>query len=102
QLEQHPLDRAPAADSADVDEMIREQHALLGSEAAAREADQVLRGLAGEPQRQLELHGEVEIHVEELRSQLQGAHVRVEMADVEAPQDRPLDLGSQLPAHLVE
>ena len=35
-------------------------------------------------------------------SQLQRAHVGVEVAHVEAPQDGPLDLGPALPAHLVE
>ena len=53
-------------------------------------------------QRQPELDGEVEVDVEELGPQLQRAHVAVEVADVEAPQDRPLDLGPELAAHLVE
>ena len=57
---------------------------------------------ARQPQRQAELDGEVEVDVEELGPQLQRAHVAVEVADVEAPEDRPLDLGPELPAHLVE
>src|SRR3546814_15971345 len=46
--------------------------------------------------------GEVEIDVEELGPELHHAHVAVEVADVEAPQDRPLDLGPALATHPVE
>ena len=44
----------------------------------------------------------LEVHVEELGAQLQRAHVAVEVGHVEAPVDRPLDLGPALLAHLVE
>ena len=57
---------------------------------------------ARQPQGQPELHGQVEVDVEELRLDLHGAHVGVEVAHVEAPQDGPLDLGPALAAHLVE
>ena len=67
-----------------------------------READGPLGRRAGEADRQAELDGELEVDVEELGPQLQHAHVGVEVADVEAPQDRPLDLGPALPADLVE
>ena len=60
------------------------------------------RGLAGQAQREAELDGEVEVDVEELGPQLQRAHVAVEVADVEAPEDGPLHLGAELTAHLVE
>ena len=46
--------------------------------------------------------GQLEVDVEELGPQLQRAHVGVEVADVEAPQDGPLDLGPALAADLVE
>ncbi len=68
---------------------------------AEREPDGPLGGGVGEPERQLELDRQVEVDVEELGSQLEGLHVAVEVADVEAPQDRPLDLGPALPADLV-
>ena len=57
---------------------------------------------ARQPQGQPELDGQVEVDVEELRLDLHGAHVGVEVAHVEAPQDGPLDLGPALPADLVE
>ena len=53
-------------------------------------------------QRQPEVDRELEVHVEELGAQLQRAHVAVEVRHVEAPEDRPLDLGPALLAHLVE
>ena len=91
------------SDGADLGhEVVGEHHALLGGEAAEREADVALEGGAQHPHRQAELDGEVEVDVEELGPELEAAHVAVEVADVEAPQDRPLDLGSELPAHLVE
>ena len=49
-----------------------------------------------------ELDGEVEVDVEELGPQLERAEVGVEVGDVEAPEDGPLDLGPQLAAGLVE
>ena len=57
---------------------------------------------AGHAQRQAEVDRELEVDVEELGPQLQRAHVAVEVADVEAPEDRPLDLRAALAAHLVE
>ena len=53
-------------------------------------------------QRQPEVDGQLEVHVEEVGAQLQRAHVAVEVRHVEAPVDRPLDLGPALLAHLVE
>ena len=84
------------------DEVVGEQDALVGGELAEREADRPLGGGARQPERQAELDGEVEVDVEELGAQLERAHVGVEVADVEAPEDRPLDLGPQLAADLVE
>ena len=51
---------------------------------------------------QAELQRQLQVDVEELGPQLQRPHVGVEVADVETPEDRPLDLGPALPAHLVE
>ena len=53
-------------------------------------------------QRQGEVHGQLEVDVEELRPQHEGVEVGVEVADVEAPEHGPLDLGPALPTHLVE
>src|SRR5690606_22294645 len=42
------------------------------------------------------------VDVEELGLELERAHVRIEVADVEAPEDGPLDLGPALAPDLVE
>ena len=52
--------------------------------------------------RQRELDGELEVDVEELRSQRHRPEMRREVRDVEAPQDRPLDLDPALSADLIE
>ena len=67
-----------------------------------READLALRARAGHAHRELEVDRHLEVDVEEVGAQLQRAHVAVEVADVEAPEDRPLDLRPALLAHLVE
>ena len=82
--------------------MVGEHHALLDGEAAEREPDGALAGRPRQAEGQTEVDGELEVHVEELRAQLQRAHVAVEVADVEAPEDRPLHLGTELPAYLVQ
>ena len=95
------LDRPSTPDVHD-HEVVGEQHALVGRQLAEREPDRPLGRRARQPDRQPELDREVEVDVEELGPQLERAHVGVEVADVEAPQDRPLDLGPQLAADLVE
>ena len=82
--------------------MVGEDGALLGRHGPGREPDVALHGRAHHAQRQPELERQLEVDVEELGPQLQRAHVGVEVADVEAPQDRPLDLGPALAADLVE
>ena len=52
--------------------------------------------------RQPELEGEIDVDVEELRLDLHGAHVGVEVAHVETPEDGPLDLCPAFPAHFIE
>ncbi|HEX7166677.1 MAG TPA: ChbG/HpnK family deacetylase, partial [Acidimicrobiales bacterium] len=47
-------------------------------------------------------HADLDEVRRELRAQLEGGHVGVEVADVEAPVDGPLDLGPALAADLVE
>ena len=49
----------------------------------------------------LVVDGHLQVHVEQLGAQLEGRAVVVEVADVEAPQDGPLDLGSALPSDLI-
>ena len=78
------------------DEVVGEHHALLGGEAPEREADDALGVVAAEPQRQPEVDRQLEVDVEELGPELERAEVAVEVADVEAPEDRPLDLGPAL------
>ena len=75
------------------------------SSAASLRNGKPMRALglgARQPDGQAELDGQVEVDVEELGLELERAHVAVEVADVEPPQDRPLDLRPQLAAGLVE
>ena len=102
QVAHDPLDHAPAADAPDGTKWSGKT--TPSSAASRRNGKPISRSVDSpdESQRQAELDGELQVDVEELGPQLQRAHVRVEMADVEAPQDRPLDLRPQLAAHLVE
>ena len=101
EVEQCLLDRAPRAD-ARVHEVVGEHDAFLVGESPVRKADQSLAARAGHAQRQPEVDGELEVDVEELGPQLHRPHVRVDVRHVEAPVDRPLELGPALLAHLVE
>ena len=92
--------RLPTAGSGG--EAVGEQHALVGGQLADREADVGLGLRAQQPQGQSEVHGQLEVDVEELGPQQEGVQVGVEVADVESPQHGPLHLGPALPAHLVE
>ena len=83
-------------------QVVREQDTFVGGELAEGEPDRPLGGGTRQPERQAELDREVEVDVEELGAQLERTHVGVEVADVVAPQDRPLHLGPQLAADLVE
>ena len=83
-------------------EVVGEEHALLGREAPEREARRRLGVRARQPDRQAELDRELEVDVEELGPQLHRPEMRREVGHVEAPQDRPLDLGAALAPDLVE
>ena len=77
--------------------------ALLGGQLADREARRWARPRRPSRRRgRREVDGQLEVDVEELRPQQQGVEVGVEVADVESPQDGPLDLGPALAAHLVQ
>ncbi len=91
-----------AADTGHVHEVVGEHYALLGGQGPEGEPDERLAAGPRQPQGELELHGQVEVRVEEFRLDLHGAHVGVEVAHVEAPQDGALDLGAALAAYLVE
>ena len=82
--------------------MVGEDSAGIGGDGAGREAGVALDRRACHAQREAEIERQLQVDVEELGAQLQGAHVRVEVAHIEAPQDRPLDLGPALPPDLVE
>ena len=82
--------------------VVDREHALLGGQCPEREAGHGLGVTALEADRQAVLDREVEQHVEELGAVLEGAEVCAEVADVEAPQDGPLELGSTLGPGLVE
>ena len=82
--------------------MVGEDGPGLGGHGPGGEPHVALHGGAHHPQGQPELERQLQVDVEELGPQLQRPHVRVEVADVEAPQDGPLDLGPALAADLVE
>ena len=82
--------------------VIGEHGAFLGSQATEREARDAFRFGVAEAHRQPEVDGQLEVHVEEVGTQLEGGEMAGDVADVEAPHDRPFDLGPTLPAHLVE
>src|SRR6266568_4792891 len=82
--------------------MVREDDTLLGSEPSEREADHALRARSGHAYREREVDGHLEVDIEEVGAKLQRPHVAVEVADVETPQDCPLDLGAAFLAHLVD
>ena len=70
-----PLERAPAADAGDGTKWSGNTHALLGGQPAEREPDRRARSRRRQPEGQAELDRELEVDVEELGPQLQGAHV---------------------------
>ena len=83
-------------------ESVGEEHPLVGGQLPDRESDVGLGVGPEQAQGKAEVHRQLEIDVEELRPQEQGIEMGIEMADVEAPQDGPLDLGPALPADLVD
>ena len=101
EVEQRAFD-PPAGAGRARDDVVREHDAFVGGEATEREAGDVLGLLAAEPQREPEVDRELEVGVEELGPGLERAEMAGEVADVEAPHDRPLDLGPALAADLVE
>ncbi|MDD9369277.1 MAG: FAD-dependent oxidoreductase [Acidimicrobiales bacterium] len=102
QVAEGPLDDAATADARHAREVVGRHHAFLGGQRAEREADAALGLGAGQAYRQPEVDGEIEVDVEELGLALERTEVAVEVADVEAPQDGPLDLCSELASGLVE
>ncbi len=102
ELADQPLEGGSSGLSAVHHEVVGRQDPLLGGQPPEREADHPLARLPEQAEREPELHREVEHHVEELGSLLEHAHVVVEVAHVEAPEDGPLHLGPELAAHLVE
>ena len=84
------------------DKAVGADHAGLGRQLTEREPCLVLLVGPSQAQRELEVYGQLEGHVEELRPELEGAEVSGEMADVEAPVDGPLDLGPAFFVDLVD
>ena len=74
------------------------------SAASRRNGNPATRSRLGVAQahRQAELDRELEVHVEEVGAELERAEMAAEVAHVEAPHDRPLDLGPALAPDLVE
>ena len=101
EIEECLLDRATRSD-AGVHEMVGVHDAFVSRELPVRETDQTLGARPGHAQREPAVDCHLEVHVEELGAQLQRPHVRVEVRDVEAPIDRPFDLGPALLPDLVE
>src|SRR5680860_188003 len=82
--------------------MVGRDDALFVCQTPIREADRALAARPSHPEGEAELERQPEIHVEEVGPEPEGAEMAVEMRDVEAPEDRPFDLGAALLAHLVE
>ena len=102
QVGEDPFDGPAASHAGDVQQVVGEQDALVGGQLAEGKAHDALGRRPGQPHRKPEVDGQLEIDVEELGPQGDRAHVRVEVADVEAPVDRALDLGAELAPDLVE
>ncbi len=94
--------RLAAPDGGHGDRPVGEQDAFLGGQPADGEAHVGLDRVVGQAEGEAEVDGELEVDVEELGPEHQRVHVGVEVADVEAPQHGPLDLGPALPTYLVE
>ena len=82
--------------------MVDGEDPLLGGQGAERESGPRLGVAALEPDGQAVLDGEVQQHVEELRPVLEGPEVGGEVADVEAPEHGPFQLGPALGTGLVQ
>ncbi len=83
-------------------EAVGKEHALVGGQAPHRESHVGLGVGAEQAKGKAEIHCQLEVDIEELGPQEQGIEMGIEMADVEAPEDGPLDLGPALPADLVD
>ena len=101
ELEQRPLD-PPARARCAHHHTVGEHDPFLGGQPPEREPGHVLLGAVAEAEGQPEVDCELEVDVEELRAGLQRGEVTGQVADVEAPHDRPLDLGPALAPDLVE
>ncbi len=82
--------------------MVGEHRAFLRREAPEREPGDALGVAVAETHRESELQRELEKDVEEVGPLLQRREVTVDVAGVEAPHDRPLDLRAALAPDLVE
>ena len=76
--------------------------APFGGQQPAGESREALRSGVRQTQGEAELLGQVQEDVEELRLELDGIEVGVEMAHVESPVDSAFELGPALPADLVQ
>ena len=101
QLEQQSLHTALRTRRAH-DDTVGEHGTLFCGETAEREPGDPLTLAVAEAHREAELHRELEVDVEEVGSLLERAEVAGDVAHVEAPHDRALDLGAGLPPNLVE
>ena len=94
-------DALPAAGPPGVVEVVGEQHALLRRQGTEGEAGLPFADRRGQADREPEVHGQVEVDVEELRPQRHGGQVGSEVGDVETPLERPLELRPALAPDLL-
>ncbi len=81
------------------DDMIGGEDVLLGRQLVSRIAQVEIR--AGQADRQAELDGQLQVDVEELRAQAERLEMRAQVGEIEAPEDRALDLSPTFPTHLL-
>ena len=81
--------------------MVDRQHPLGSGQVPEREAGARLGGGSFETDRELEINSQLQVDIEEFRAVLQGTKVGTQVAYVEPPQDRPLQLRSALQAGFV-
>ena len=80
-------------------EVIGEDDPFLSREETEREPGLIGADGRRQADRKAELDGQIEVHVEELGAQRDGGEMWREVGHVDAPRNRPFDLGPTLAQH---
>ena len=91
-----------AANHGERDEVVGEQHVLVGGQLSERETHVWFSLGPQEAEGEGEVDGQFQVDVEELRSEEEGVEMGVQVADIEAPENGPFHLSPAFPTHLVE